>query len=72
MVPPSPESAAVSAQIVRLQSDLAQKMLRMEAIQEQQIVELINSAQASAQAQQSTARFANLPAGVGQNLDISV
>jgi len=38
-------------------------MLRMEAIQEQQIVELINSAQASAQAQQSTARFANLPAG---------
>jgi hypothetical protein len=68
MVPPSPESAAVSAQIVRLQSDLAQKMLRMEAIQEQQIVELINSAQA----QQSTARLANLPAGVGQNLDVSV
>jgi hypothetical protein len=68
MVPPSPESAAVNAQIVRLQSDLAQKMLRMEAIREQQIFDLINSAQAH----QSTARLANLPSGVGQNLDISV
>jgi hypothetical protein len=68
MVPPSPESAAVNAQIVRLQSDLAQKMLRMEAIREQQIFDLINSAQA----QHSTARLANLASGVGQNLDISV
>jgi hypothetical protein len=68
MVPPSAESAAVSAQIVRLQGDLTQKMLLMQSIQEQQIVEMINSAHA----QQSTARLANLPAGVGQNLDISV
>jgi hypothetical protein len=65
MVPPSLESAVVSAQIGRLQSDLAAKMLRMEALQEQEIVKLINSAQ-------STARLANLAAGVGQNLDMSV
>jgi hypothetical protein len=53
---------------VRLQGDLTQKMLLMQTIQEQQIVEMINSAHA----QQSTARLANLPAGVGQNLDVSV
>ena len=66
MDPTSLASALIGARIGELQLAVAAKMLRMNAGMEASVVKLIESAQ------QSTDSLANVTAGIGANLDISV
>jgi len=66
MDPASLASALIGAQVGRVQLAVAGKLLRMDAINEQSVVKLIDAAQ------QNMDRLANVAAGVGGNLDISV
>jgi len=66
MDPASLASALIGAQVGRVQLAVAGKLLRMDAINEQSVVKLIDAAQ------QNMDRLANVAAGIGGNLDISV
>jgi hypothetical protein len=57
-------AALVGAQLSSVQMALAGKMLRMKADAASAIVQVLDAAQ------QNLASLANVPAGVGQNLDI--
>ena len=59
-------AAFVASQAAQLQMAVAAKMLRMNADAEKGIVQLISAAQ------QNLNSLANVSAGVGTNLDISV
>ena len=59
-------SALVAASTARAQLAVAAKMLRMNADAAQSVVKLIDAAQ------QNMDRLANVAAGIGENLDISV
>jgi hypothetical protein len=59
-------SAFIAADVGRLQLAVAAKLLRMNAEAAQSAVKLIDAAQANLD------RLANVAAGIGQNLDISV
>jgi len=66
MDPASLASALIGAQVGRVQLAVAGKLLRMDAINEQSVVKLIDAAQ------QNMDRLANVAAGIGGNLDVSV
>jgi hypothetical protein len=59
-------SAFAGANVGQIQLAVAAKMLRMNADSAQQVAKLIDSAQ------QNLNQLANVAAGIGQNLDISV
>jgi hypothetical protein len=59
-------AAAVAAKAAEMQMAVAAKMLRMNADAASQVVNLIEAAQ------QNLDKLANVPAGIGQNLDLSV
>ncbi|HEX5509732.1 MAG TPA: hypothetical protein VFX37_14625 [Pseudolabrys sp.] len=65
MDPASLAAALVAAQMSRMQTAVAAKMMRMNADQGASIAQLLQSAQENA------AKLANVAAGVGQNVDIS-
>ena len=66
MDPATLASAFIGAQVGRVQLAVAAKMLQMDAVNEQSVVGLIDAAQ------QSIDRLANVAAGIGGNLDVSV
>ena len=66
MDPASLAAALVGAQMSNVQMAMSAKMLRMNADSEASVVKLIDSAQ------QNMNSIANVAAGIGQNLDISV
>jgi hypothetical protein len=66
MDPASLAAALVGAQIGSAQLAVADEMLRMNAVSEQSVVKLI------AAAQQNIDQLANVAAGIGGNLNISV
>jgi hypothetical protein len=66
MDPTSLATAFIGVQIGRAQLAIAGKMLRMDAVNEQSVVKLIDAAQ------QNMDRLANVAAGIGGNLDVSV
>jgi hypothetical protein len=59
-------SGLVGAQTARLQMAVAAKMIAMNASADQSVVQLIDAAQ------QNIKSLANVAAGIGGNLDISV
>jgi hypothetical protein len=59
-------SALVGASVGQVQLAVAAKMLRMSADSAKQVAQLVDSAQ------QNFDRLANVAAGIGQNLDVSV
>ena len=59
-------SALVGASVGQVQLAVAAKMLRMSADSDRQVAQLVDSAQ------QNFDRLANVAAGIGQNLDVSV
>jgi hypothetical protein len=59
-------SAFISASMGQAQLAVAAKLLRMNADQEQSVVKLVDAAQ------QNLDRLANVAAGIGGNLDVSV
>jgi hypothetical protein len=59
-------AAAVAAKAAEMQMAVAAKMLRMNADAASQVVNLIEAVQ------QNLDKLANVPAGIGQNLDLSV
>jgi hypothetical protein len=66
MDPASIAAAMVGAQMSNVQMALAAKMLRMNADAAASIVQVLDAAQ------QNIASLANVAAGVGQNLNITV
>lgn len=66
MDPASLAAAFVSAQVGSTQLAVADEMLRMNAASEQAVVKLIDAAQ------QNINQLANVAAGIGGNLNISV
>jgi hypothetical protein len=66
MDPASLASALIGAQVGRAQLAVAGKLLQSDFVNERSVVKLIDSAQ------QNMDRLANVAAGVGDNLDISV
>ena len=66
MDPASLAAALVGAQMSSVQMAMSAKMLRMNADSEASVAKLIDSAQ------RNVTNLANVAAGVGQNLDISV
>jgi hypothetical protein len=66
MDPAALATAFIGAQVGRTQLAVAAKMLQMDAANEQSVVGLIDAAQ------QNMDRLANVAAGIGGNLDISV
>jgi len=66
MDPATLASAFIGAQVGRVQLAVAAKMLQMDAVNEQSVVGLIDAAQ------QNIDRLANVAAGIGGNLDVSV
>ena len=59
-------SAVIGARIGQAQLAIAAKMLQMESVNAQSVVKLIDTAQ------QNMDRLANVAAGIGGNLDVSV
>jgi hypothetical protein len=59
-------SAFISASVGQAQLTVAARLLRMNADQEQSVAQLVDAAQ------QNIDRLANVAAGIGGNLDISV
>jgi hypothetical protein len=59
-------SGLVGAQTARLQMGVAAKIIAMNASADQSVVQLIDAAQQNAKS------LANVAAGIGSNLDISV
>jgi hypothetical protein len=59
-------SAMVDAQAGRLQMAVAAKMLKMSLDSQSSVLQLLDAGQ------QNVGKLANVAAGVGQNLDISV
>jgi hypothetical protein len=59
-------SAILGARVGQAQLAIAAKMLQMEGVKEQSVVKLIDAAQ------QNMDRLANVAAGIGGNLDVSV
>jgi hypothetical protein len=59
-------SAILGARVGQAQLAIAAKMLKMEGVKEQSVVKLIDAAQ------QNMDRLANVAAGIGGNLDVSV
>jgi hypothetical protein len=59
-------SALVAASVAQAQLAVAAKMLRMNADAAQSVVKLIDAAQ------QNMDRLANVAAGIGENLDVSL
>jgi hypothetical protein len=59
-------SAVIGARLGQVQLAVAAKMLKMEAVNAQSVVKLIDNAQ------QNLDRLANVAAGIGGNLDVSV
>jgi hypothetical protein len=59
-------SAVIGAHLGQVQLAVAAKMLKMEAANAQSVVKLIDNAQ------QNMDRLANVAAGIGGNLDVSV
>jgi hypothetical protein len=66
MDPASLASALIGAQVGRAQLAVAGKLLQSDFVSERSVVKLIDAAQ------QNMDRLANVAAGVGGNLDISV
>jgi hypothetical protein len=66
MDPAALVSTLIGAQVGRAQLAVAAKLLQMDAANEQSVVGLIDAAQ------QNMDRLANVAAGIGGNLDISV
>jgi hypothetical protein len=66
MDPAALATAFIGAQVGRVQLAVAAKLLQMDAANEQSVVGLIDAAQ------QNMDRLANVAAGIGGNLDISV
>ena len=66
MDPASLASALIGAQVGRAQLAVAGKLLHQDSVNERSVVKLIDAAQ------QNMDRLANVAAGVGGNLDISV
>jgi hypothetical protein len=66
MDPTSLASALIGAQVGRAQLAVAGKLLHMDFVNERSVVKLIDAAQ------QNMDRLANVAAGIGDNLDISV
>jgi hypothetical protein len=66
MDPASLAAALVGAQMSSVQMAMSAKMLRMNADSAASVAQMIDSAQ------QNMTSLANVAAGVGQNLDISV
>jgi len=66
MDPVALASAFIGAQVGRVQLAAAAKLLQMDAANEQSVVGLIDAAQ------QNMDRLANVAAGIGGNLDVSV
>jgi hypothetical protein len=66
MDPASLASALIGAQVGRTQLAVAGKLLQTDFVNERSVVKLIDAAQ------QNMDRLANVAAGVGDNLDISV
>ncbi|HEY2756666.1 MAG TPA: hypothetical protein VGJ01_13110 [Pseudolabrys sp.] len=66
MDPASLAAALVGAQMSSVQMAMSAKMLRMNADSAASVAQMIDSAQ------QNMSSLANVAAGVGQNLDISV
>jgi hypothetical protein len=66
MDPAALASALIGAQVGRAQLAVAAKMLQMDGANEQSAVKLIDAAELS------LSRLANVAAGIGGNLDISV
>jgi hypothetical protein len=66
MDPASLASALIGAQVGRAQLAVAGKLLQMDAVNERSVVKLIDASQ------QNMDRLANVAAGIGDNLDISV
>jgi hypothetical protein len=66
MDPASLAAALVGAQMSSVQMTMSAKMLRMNADSAASVAQMIDSAQ------QNMSSLANVAAGVGQNLDISV
>jgi uncharacterized membrane protein (UPF0136 family) len=65
MDPASIAAALIGAQTGQMQLAVAAKMMKMNADQGAAIAQLVEAAA------QSTSQLANLPAGIGRNLDIS-
>jgi hypothetical protein len=59
-------SALIGARVGQVQMAVAAKMLQMEGANAQSVVKLIDNAQ------QNMDRLANVAAGIGGNLDVSV
>ena len=66
MDPASLAAALVGAQMSSVQMAMSAKMLRMNADSAASVAQMIDSAQ------QNVTNLANVAAGIGQNLDISV
>jgi hypothetical protein len=66
MDPAALASAFIGAQVGRAQLAVAAKLLQMDAANEQSVVGLLDAAQ------QNMDRLANVAAGIGGNLDVSV
>jgi len=66
MDPASLASALIGAQVGRVQLAVAGKLLQSDFANERSVVKLIDAAQ------QNMDRLANVAAGIGGNLDISV
>ena len=66
MDPASLASALIGAQVGRVQFAVAGKLLQSDFANERSVVKLIDAAQ------QNMDRLANVAAGIGGNLDISV
>jgi hypothetical protein len=66
MDPASLAAALVGAQMSNVQMAMSAKMLRMNADSAASVAQMIDSAQ------QNVTNLANVAAGIGQNLDISV
>jgi hypothetical protein len=66
MDPASLAAALVGAQMSNVQTAMSAKMLRMNADSAASVAQMIDSAQ------QNVTNLANVAAGIGQNLDISV
>jgi hypothetical protein len=59
-------SGLLGAQTARLQMAVAARMMQMNAVSEQSVLQIIDAAQQNAKS------LANVAAGIGGNLDISV
>ena len=66
MDPASLAAALIGAQVGRAQLAVAGKLLQSDFVNERSVVKLIDAAQ------QNMDRLANVAAGIGDNLDISV